>query len=84
MSSWSSQSFCNSWLREQANLPRKQRTTLIYCTLGEQELLSLLETIRRFEVRMNSGKGQLAVTRKCDRSVGTLELFVEGSKEMSS
>ncbi len=81
--SWSSQSFCNRWLREQADLPRKHRSTLIYCTLLPSELQSVLVQIRQFEDRMNSGKGRIAVTRKLDRSVGTIELFVEGSKEMS-
>ncbi len=80
---WSSQSFCNRWLREQADLPRKQRSTLIYCTLEQPELQSVLETIRRFEEVMNSGKVRLAVTRKCDKKDGTIELSVEDSKEMS-
>ncbi len=76
-------SFCNRWLREQADLPRKHRSTLIYCTLVQSELESLLETIRQFEDRMNCGEDRLAVTRKQDKSVGTIELFVEGSREMS-
>ncbi len=80
---WSSQSFCNRWLREQADLPRKHRSTLIYCTLQPSELQSVLEVIRRFEEAMNSGEVQLVVTRKCDKNAGTIELFVEGSKEMS-
>ncbi len=80
-STWS---FCNKWLRQQADLPRKHRSTLIYCTLQPSELLLVLVIIRQFEEAMNSGKGQIAVTRKLDRSVGTIELFVEGSKEMSS
>ncbi len=83
MTKWSSESFCNRWLREQASLPRKSRSTLIYCMLEPLELQSVLETIRQFEVRMNSGKAQIAVMLKQDNSVGTTELFVEGSKEMS-
>ncbi len=83
MSNWPSESFCNRWLREQASLPRKRRSTLIYCTLEPQELQSVLVTIRQFEDRMNSGEDQVVVTRKLDRSVGTIELFVEGSKGMS-
>ncbi len=84
MIEWSSQSFCNRWLREQADLPRKHRSTLIYCTLQPSELESVLGVIRRFEAVMNSGKEQIVVTRKLDKNVGTIELFVEGSKEMSS
>ncbi len=76
-------SFCNRWLREQAGLPRKHRSTLIYCTLQPLELELVLETIRQFEVRMNSGKEQIAVTSKLDKQDGTLEVFVEGSREMS-
>ncbi len=33
---------------------------------------------------MNSGKVRLAVTSKVDKKRGTIELFVEGSKEMST
>ncbi len=32
---------------------------------------------------MNSGEAVVAVTKKQDKSVGTIELFVEGSREMS-
>ncbi len=81
MNSWSSQSFCNRWLREQADLPPKRRSTLIYCTLQESELASVLETIRQFEEAMNYGKVPRAVTRKCDKSAGTIELCVVDSKE---
>ncbi len=81
---WSSQSFCNRWLREQADLPPKHRSTLIYCTLQQSELESVLEEIRRFEDLMSSGKEPIVVTRKLDESVGTIELSVDGSKEMFS
>ncbi len=84
MSNWSLDKFCNKWLRSQAELPRKDRSTLIYCTLAPAELQLVLETIQRFEVRMNSGRAQIAVTRKQDKCAGTIEIFVEGSKEMSS
>ncbi len=75
--------FCNNWLRAQVDLPRKHRSTLIYCTLQQPELGLVLATIRQFEERMNSGKEQIAVTLKRDEKDGTTELFVEGSKEMS-
>ncbi len=84
MRNWSSMSFCNRWLREQAGLPHKQRSTLIYCTLQQAELESVLATIRHFEEVMNSGRERIVVTRKQDKSVGTIELFVEDSKEMCS
>ncbi len=77
-------SFCNRWLRQQADLPRKHRSTLIYCTLQQSELESVLALIQRFEGAMSSGKGQIVVTRKLDKNAGTIELFVEGSREMSS
>ncbi len=80
MSEWS---FCNRWLREQSKLPRKERNTLIFCGLEQSALESVLDLIRQFEDRMNSGKEQVAVTRKLDKSAGTIELFVEGSKGMS-
>ncbi len=75
-------SFCNKWLRSQADLPRKRRSTLIYCTLLQSELESVLATIRQFEARMSYGEDRVVVTRKLDKSAGTIELFVEGSKEM--
>ncbi len=77
-------SFCNRWLRQQADLPRKRRSTLIYCTLQPSELESVLEVIRRFEDRMNCGRDQLEVMSKVDRKLGTIELFVEDSREMCS
>ncbi len=57
---------------------------MIYCTLSEQELQQVLDIIQRFEGVMNSGKEQIAVTRKLDKHAGTIEVFVEGSREMSS
>ncbi len=79
--SWS---FCNRWLRQQADLPRKRRSTLIYCTLQQSELELVLDTIQRFEEAMTYGGVPLEVTRKHDKNAGTIELFVEDSKEMSS
>ncbi len=76
-------SFCNNWLRHQSKLERKSRSTLIFCTLEQSELESVLDSIRRFEDLTNSGKEQIAVMRKLDRSAGTIELFVEGSKVIS-
>ncbi len=84
MTEWSSMSFCNRWLRSQAKLPSKLRSTLIYCTLQEQELLSVLETIRQFEEAMTYGEVPIAVTRKQDKCAGTIEISVVDSKEMSS
>ncbi len=77
-------SFCNKWLRSQADLPLKRRSTLIYCMLPPSELALVLETIRLFEVRMNSGKAQVEVMLKPDKHDGTIEIFVGDSKEMSS
>jgi len=81
MNNWSSMSFCNRWLRQQANTPPRLRSTLIYCTLQESELASVLETIRQFEEAMNYGKDPLVVTKKLDKSAGTLEVCVVDSKE---
>ncbi len=75
-------SFFNRWLRQQADLPRKSRSTLIYCTLQPQELRQVLDIIQQFEVRMNSGEAVLEVTRRCDKNAGTIEVFVEDSREM--
>jgi len=82
MTNWSLDKFCNRWLREQADLPRKSRSTLIYCMLEPEALQSVLETIRQFEAVTNSGVGQVAVMLKQDKKLGTTELFVEGSKGM--
>ncbi len=77
-------SFCNRWLREQSKLEPRRRNTLIFCGLEQSALESVLDLIRQFEVRMSFGKEQIVVTRKLDRNAGTIELFVEGSKGMSS
>jgi len=82
MNKWSSQSFCNKWLRTQAKLPRQRRSTLIYCTLQDPELLSVLDTIRKFEEHTNYGKVRVVVTQKPDLPDGTIEISVEDSKEM--
>ncbi len=77
--SWS---FCNRWLRSQADLPPKRRSTLIYCTLQQSELVSVLEVIQRFEGRMNSGKVPVEVMSKVNNNAGTIEISVVDSKEM--
>ncbi len=77
-------SYCNKWLRSQADLPRKHRSTLIYCGLQPPEQQLVLDSVKLFEERMNSGKVQIAVTLRHDKHDGTIDLFVEGSKEMST
>ncbi len=77
-------SFCNRWLREQADLPPKRRNMLIYCTLQPSELALVLAQVKRFEGVMNSGKVRLEVISKVDEKLGTIELSVEDSKETST
>ncbi len=84
MRDWSSMSFCNRWLRSQALLPSKRRSTLIYCTLLQSELESVLEAIRQFEDRMTSTGVPIEVMRKQDKHVGTIEISVVDSRGMSS
>ncbi len=78
---WQSESFCNRWLRSQAELPPRRRSILIYCTLEQQELQSVLAAIRKFDNFMNTGKAGMSVLVK--RDVGSIELSVVDSKEMS-
>ncbi len=83
MKNWSQESFCNRWLRQQSKLEPKRRNTLIYCGLEQSEQELVLATIRQFEDLMNSGKERIVVTLKQDKSVGTIEVYVEDSREMS-
>ncbi len=73
-SRWSSESFCNRWLRSVANISQDSHLTLQFQVPSEQELA--LETIRMYVQRMNSGKVAIEV---CP---GEIKLHVTGLKEM--
>ncbi len=60
--------------------PKKR---MIFCTQSELEQQSALEAIRRLAVLMNSGGVLHVVIKRQSRNVGTIEVFVEDSKEMS-
>jgi len=74
-----SESFCNRWLRSQAELPLRLRSILTYCT--EQQLEQRLELVKiqKYVKSMNTGKAGTSVqVREAD---GSIELCVVDSKE---
>ncbi len=73
---WSSELFCNKWLREQSVNPSKSETILSLPMPEQSELELVLAAIRRFESRTNSGKVRIRMRR------GMISLSINGSKEM--
>ncbi len=73
---WSSEPFCNRWLREQSLNPSKSETILNLPMQEQSELESVLAAIRRFENRTNCGKVRIVIHR------GTISISIRGSKEM--
>ncbi len=78
MSKWSSESFCNRWLRQQCKVTDKDRSTLIISMQELSELESELETIQQYVNRMNTGRVKIEACH------GEIKLSVVGSKEMST
>ncbi len=73
----------NSYLRLVSSLSVNPKKRMIFCTQSEQELQLVLQAVKMFEGHMSSGKVQTVVIRKPDSNVGTIEVFVGDSKEMS-
>ncbi len=70
--------FYNRWLRSQAELLPRDRSTLIISMQELSEQASVLDTIQRFAKRMNTGKVRIEACR------GTIKLSVNDSEEMST
>jgi len=72
---WSSESFCNRWLREESVLPAKRRSSLTLSMLEPSELELVLDIILKYGKRMNTGKVRIEVC------LGEIKLSVVDSKE---
>ncbi len=70
--------FYNKWLRQQSQLPNRERSTLIISMQELSEQASVLDTIQRYAKRMNTGKV------KIEACLGTIKLSVKDSEEMST
>ncbi len=74
----------NSYLRLLSSLSSERKKVMIFCTQSDQEQQLVLQAVKQLEARMSSGKVRTVVTSKPDSNVGTIEVSVEDSKEMSS
>ncbi len=80
--SWSSQSFYNKWLRSQAELPLKQRSTLTISMQEPSELVLVLETIQKYAALMNFGK--VEIVERARWGDGMTVRLEDDLKEMST
>ncbi len=78
------QNMGNSYLRLVSSLSESPKKRMIFCTPLESEQQSVLEAIRQFGGVMNSGKEIIVVMKKLGEPGGTIEVYVEDSKEMYS
>ncbi len=79
--SWSSG---NSYLRLLSSLEENPKKRMIFCTQSDQEQQLVLQAVRQLEAHMSFGKVQTVVTSKPGTSVGTIEVYVDALKEMST
>ncbi len=73
----------NSYLRLLSSLSSERKKVMIFCTQSDQEQQLVLQAVKQLEVLMNSGKVRTVVTQKQGTCVGTIEVSVDDSKEMS-
>ncbi len=73
----------NSYLRLLSSLSSERKKVMIFCTQSEQEQQLVLQAVKQLEVLMNCGKVRTVVTKKPGTNVGTIEVSVDDSKEMS-
>ncbi len=78
--SWSSG---NSYLRLLSSLSSERKKVMIFCTQSDQEQQLVLQAVKQLEELMNSGKVRVVVTKKQGTCVGTIEVSVDDSREMS-
>ncbi len=78
MLDWSSESFCNRWLRGQELLSSRDRSSLTMPMLEQSELVSVLATILKSVKHMNTIKVRIEACH------GEIKLSVADSKEMST
>ncbi len=78
------QGMANSYLRLVSSLHINPKKRMTFCTQSVSEQQLVLVAIQQFVEVMNSGKVLTAKISKQNKRVGTIEVFVEDSKEMSS
>ncbi len=78
--SWSSG---NSYLRLLSSLSSERKKVMIFCTQSVREQQLVLQAVKLLEAHMSSGKVRTVVTSKPGTNVGTIEVSVDDSKEMS-
>ncbi len=80
MKSW--QGMGNSYLRLVNTLSSDPKKHMTFCTQSVSEQQSVLVAIQQFVEVMSSGKELIVRISKQNKRVGTIEVFVEDSKEM--
>ncbi len=78
--SWSSG---NSYLRLLSSLSSERKKVMIFCTQSEREQQLVLQAVKVLEAHMSSGKVRIVRTQNPDSCVGTIEVSVDDSREMS-
>lgn len=71
----------NSYLRLVNTLHTDRKKHMTFCTQSVSELLSVLVAIQQFVEVMNYGRELRVKISKQNERVGTIEVFVEDSKE---
>ncbi len=74
----------NSYLRLVSSLEQNPKKRMIFCTQSELELQSVLAAVLQFKTHTTCGEVRTVVTKKPNSHVGTIEVFVDVSREMSS
>ncbi len=73
----------NSYLRLVSSLSANPKKLMIFCTQSVQEQQLVLAAILQFGEATSFGRVRIVLTSKPGTSVGTIEVSVEDSKEMS-
>ncbi len=74
----------NSYLRQVSTLSSDPKKHMTFCTQQASEQQLVLEAIQQYVEVMSSGKELTVVISKLNKRVGTIAIFVEDSKEMST
>ncbi len=78
--SWSSG---NSYLRLLSSLSSERKKVMIFCTQSDREQQLVLQAVKQLEAHITSGKVRVVVMKSPGKNVGTIEVSVDDSKEMS-
>ncbi len=73
----------NSYLRLLSSLSSERKKVMIFCTQSVAEQQLVLVAVKQLEELMSSGKVRVVQTLNPETNVGTIEVSVDVSKEMS-